>query len=104
LSIRRVQLETSRRDEQKGRLPRSAAKRTYALGDRKEQTARVECRKDEGVLDEIPGAYKSIDAVMAAQPELVDVVDTLRQVGVYQGVMCLPRAGCSRHPALTLHQ
>ena len=51
----------------------------------KEQTAGVECRKDEGVLDEIPGAYKDIDAVMAAQAELVDVVHTLKQVMCIKG-------------------
>ena len=67
------------------RLSRSAAKRTYTLADLKEQTAGVECRKDEGVLDEIPGAYKSIDAVMAAQAELVDVVHTLKQVMCIKG-------------------
>jgi tRNA-splicing ligase RtcB len=67
------------------RLSRGAAKRTYTLADLKEQTAGVECRKDAGVLDEIPGAYKSIDAVMAAQAELVDVVHTLKQVMCIKG-------------------
>jgi tRNA-splicing ligase RtcB len=67
------------------RLSRAAAKRTYTLADLKEQTAGVECRKDAGVLDEIPGAYKSIDAVMAAQAELVDVVHTLKQVMCIKG-------------------
>jgi tRNA-splicing ligase RtcB len=67
------------------RLSREAAKRTYTLADLKAQTAGVECRKDAGVLDEIPGAYKSIDAVMAAQAELVDVVHTLKQVMCIKG-------------------
>ncbi len=67
------------------RLSRGAAKRTFTLADLKEQTAGVECRKDEGVLDEIPGAYKDIDAVMAAQAELVDVVHTLKQVMCIKG-------------------
>jgi tRNA-splicing ligase RtcB len=49
------------------------------------QTRDVECRKDEGVLDEIPGAYKDIDAVMAAQAELVEVVHTLKQVLCVKG-------------------
>jgi tRNA-splicing ligase RtcB (3'-phosphate/5'-hydroxy nucleic acid ligase) len=66
-------------------LSRSAAKRTFSLADLEEQTAGVECRKDAGVLDEIPHAYKSIDAVMAAQAELVDVVHTLKQVMCIKG-------------------
>lgn len=67
------------------RLSRSAAKRTFSLADLREQTAGVECRKDDGVLDEIPGAYKDIDAVMAAQSDLVEVVHTLKQVMCIKG-------------------
>jgi tRNA-splicing ligase RtcB len=67
------------------RMSRAAAKRNYTLADLKEQTVGVECRKDAGVLDEIPGAYKSIDAVMAAQAELVDVMYTLKQVMCIKG-------------------
>jgi tRNA-splicing ligase RtcB (3'-phosphate/5'-hydroxy nucleic acid ligase) len=67
------------------RLSRAAAKRTYTLADLEQQTAGVECRKDGGVLDEIPGAYKNIDAVMAAQAELVDMVHTLQQVMCIKG-------------------
>ena len=67
------------------RLSRGAAKRTYTLADLKEQTAGVECRKDAGVLDEIPGAYKDIDTVMAAQADLVEVVHTLKQVMCVKG-------------------
>jgi len=66
-------------------MSRAAAKRTFSLADLKEQTVGVECRKDAGVLDEIPGAYKSIDAVMAAQAELVDVMYTLKQVMCIKG-------------------
>ena len=43
------------------------------------------CRKDESVLDETPGAYKSIDAVMAAQADLVEIVHTLKQVVCIKG-------------------
>ena len=50
-----------------------------------QQTEGVECRKDEGVLDEIPGAYKDLDLVMAAQADLVDVVHTLRAVLTVKG-------------------
>ena len=48
-------------------------------------TEGIECRKDAGVLDETPGAYKSIDAVMAAQSDLVEIVHTLRQVVCVKG-------------------
>jgi len=67
------------------RLSRGAAKRTFTLEDLAKQTAGVECRKDEGVLDEIPGAYKDIDRVMAAQADLVDIVHTLKQVMCIKG-------------------
>ena len=50
-----------------------------------QQTAGVECRKDVGVVDEIPGAYKDIDAVMQNQTDLVDVVHTLKQVLCVKG-------------------
>ena len=67
------------------RMSRSAAKRAYKLDDLRDQTAGVECRKDGGVIDEIPAAYKDIDAVMAAQSDLVDVVATLKQVLCVKG-------------------
>src|SRR5205085_10386997 len=62
------------------RMSRSAAKRQFTQADVVEQTAGVECRKDEGVIDEIPSAYKDIDAVMAAQGDLVEIVATLKQI------------------------
>jgi tRNA-splicing ligase RtcB len=67
------------------RLSRGAAKRRYTVADLKAQTAGVECRKDAGVLDEIPAAYKDIEAVMAAQSDLVEVVHTLKQVMCIKG-------------------
>lgn len=67
------------------RLSRGAAKRAFSLDDLREQTAGVECRKDEGVIDEIPGAYKDIDSVMAAQSDLVEIVHTLKQVLCIKG-------------------
>lgn len=48
-------------------------------------TAGVECRKDAGVIDETPAAYKSIDDVMAAQSDLVEIVHTLKQVLCVKG-------------------
>ena len=48
-------------------------------------TQGVECRKDAGVIDETPRAYKPIDAVMAAQSDLVEIVHTLKQVVCVKG-------------------
>jgi tRNA-splicing ligase RtcB len=67
------------------RLSRTKAKAMFSLEDHAAATAGVECRKDEGVLDETPAAYKSIDAVMAAQSDLVEVVHQLRQVVCVKG-------------------
>jgi tRNA-splicing ligase RtcB (3'-phosphate/5'-hydroxy nucleic acid ligase) len=67
------------------RMGRNQAKKKFTLEDFAAQTAGVECRKDLGVLDEIPGAYKSIEAVMANQKDLVEVVHTLRQVLCVKG-------------------
>jgi tRNA-splicing ligase RtcB (3'-phosphate/5'-hydroxy nucleic acid ligase) len=67
------------------RMSRGTAKRLFDLKALARQTDGVECRKDSGVLDEIPGAYKDIDTVMAAQAELVDVVHTLKQVLCVKG-------------------
>lgn len=62
------------------RLSRSAAARTYDVKDLISATEGIECRKDQGVIDEIPMAYKPIDEVMDNQQDLVEVVHTLRQV------------------------
>jgi len=51
----------------------------------------VECRKDADVIDETPAAYKPIDAVMAAQTDLVEIVHTLRQVVCVNGLHPLKR-------------
>ncbi|MEO8601402.1 MAG: RtcB family protein [bacterium] len=67
------------------RMSRGEAKRRFTLADHAAATAGVECRKDADVIDETPAAYKSIDAVMAAQADLVDVVHTLRQVVCVKG-------------------
>ncbi len=66
-------------------MSRAQAKKRFSLDDLVQQTAGVECRKDRGVLDEIPGAYKSIDAVMSQQSDLVEIVATLRQVVCVKG-------------------
>ncbi len=66
-------------------LSRNKAKNVYTLDDLIEQTKGVECRKDTGVLDEIPGAYKPIEQVMANQADLVEVVATLKQVVCVKG-------------------
>src|SRR5262245_3157684 len=67
------------------RMSRAEAKRRFSRADLEAQTQGVECRKDKGVLDEIPGAYKDIDRVMADQTDLVDVVHTLKQVVCVKG-------------------
>lgn len=67
------------------RLSREQAKRAFSRADLIAQTAGVECRKDAGVLDEIPAAYKDIDRVMANQSDLVEVVHTLKQVVCVKG-------------------
>ncbi len=66
-------------------MSRTAAKKRYTVEDHVRATAGVECRKDKDVIDETPMAYKSIDAVMAAQEDLVDIVHTLRQVVCVKG-------------------
>jgi tRNA-splicing ligase RtcB len=66
-------------------MSRGAAIRQFTLADHAAATVGVECRKDEGVLDETPAAYKDIDAVMAAQSSLVDILHTLKQVVCVKG-------------------
>ena len=67
------------------RMSRTEAKRRFNRFDLAAQTQGVECRKDGGVIDEIPGAYKDIDQVMANQTDLVEVVHTLKQVLCVKG-------------------
>ena len=67
------------------RMSRSEARRQFTRADLAEQTAGVECRKDAGVIDELPAAYKDVDAVLSAQRDLVDVVHTLKQVLCVKG-------------------
>jgi tRNA-splicing ligase RtcB (3'-phosphate/5'-hydroxy nucleic acid ligase) len=64
---------------------RNQAKKLFTSLDLATQTAGIECRKDIGVLDEIPSAYKDIDQVMAAQADLVDIVTTLKQILCIKG-------------------
>lgn len=66
-------------------MSRGEAKRRFTVADHEAATEGVECRKDVDVLDETPAAYKSIDAVMAAQSDLVDIVHTLKQVLCVKG-------------------
>ncbi len=67
------------------RMSRNAARKRFTREDLERQTAGVECRKDKGVIDEIPGAYKDIDTVMANQDDLVETVHTLKQVLCVKG-------------------
>jgi len=66
-------------------MSRTAAKKAFNIADQEAATRGVECRKDAGVIDEIPHAYKDIDKVMAAQDDLVEVVHTLKQVVCVKG-------------------
>ncbi len=66
-------------------MSRNEAKRRFTVEDHVRATAGIECRKDAEVIDETPAAYKSIEAVMAAQRDLVDIVYTLRQIVCVKG-------------------
>lgn len=66
-------------------MSRKEAKRRFTVEDHARMTAGVECRKDPDVIDETPAAYKPIEAVMAAQSDLVNIVHTLRQVVCVKG-------------------
>lgn len=59
------------------KMSRTKAKKTFTVQDLEAQTAGVECRKDAGVVDEIPGAYKDLETVIEAQTDLVEVVARL---------------------------
>ena len=67
------------------RMSRTAAAKQFSAADLARQTEGVICRKDKGVVDEIPGAYKDIDTVMDNQSDLVDVMHTLKQVVCVKG-------------------
>jgi tRNA-splicing ligase RtcB len=67
------------------KMSRNAAQKQFSVADLEVQTQGVICRKDKGVLDEIPGAYKNIDEVMANQADLAEVVHTLKQVLCVKG-------------------
>ena len=67
------------------RMSRTRARKTFTEQDLADQTTGVECRKDGGVVDEIPGAYKDIDTVIADQSDLVEVVTKLKQVVCVKG-------------------
>jgi tRNA-splicing ligase RtcB len=66
-------------------MSRNEARRRFTVEDHVRMTEGVECRKDPDVIDETPAAYKPIDAVMAAQADLVEIVHTLRQVVCVKG-------------------
>lgn len=66
-------------------MSRSAAKRHISLEQHARDTAHVECRKDEGILDESPAAYKPLDAVMKAQADLVEIMHKLRPLVCVKG-------------------
>ncbi|GAA4209566.1 RtcB family protein [Actinocatenispora rupis] len=67
------------------KMSRNKARKAFTVDDLVAQTAGVECRKDAGVVDEIPGAYKDLETVMAQQTDLVEVVHHLKQVLCVKG-------------------
>ena len=66
-------------------MSRKKAKELFSVEDLAQQTQGVECRKDEGVIDEIPAAYKNIEDVMKQQSDLVDVLFELKQIMCIKG-------------------
>ena len=67
------------------KMSRTEAKKRFSVNELKAQTKGVVCRKDAGVLDEIPKAYKSIDAVMANQSDLTKTLHELKQILCIKG-------------------
>ena len=67
------------------KMSRTEAKKRFSVNDLKAQTKGVVCRKDAGVLDEIPKAYKSIEAVMAQQSDLTKTIHELKQILCIKG-------------------
>ncbi len=67
------------------KMSRTKARATFTVDDLQKQTEGVNCRKDKGVLDEIPGAYKNIDEVMRNQEDLVEIKHTLHQIMCIKG-------------------
>jgi tRNA-splicing ligase RtcB len=66
-------------------MSRTQAKKHFTIKDHAAATQGIECRKDKDVIDETPGAYKDIDAVMEAQSDLVEVIHTLKQIVCVKG-------------------
>lgn len=66
-------------------MSRTEATKRFNEADLEQQTSGVICRKDKGVIDEIPGAYKDIDVVMANQSDLTEILHTLKQVVCVKG-------------------
>ncbi len=66
-------------------MSRTAARKKFTVEDLAQQTLGVECRKDDGVLDELPQAYKDLDSVMEAQKDLVSITHTLKEIMVIKG-------------------
>lgn len=67
------------------KMSRSAAKKQFTVEDLELQTSEVECRKDCGIVDEIPAAYKDLDYVMDQQKDLVEIVEKLTTLMCVKG-------------------
>lgn len=66
-------------------MSRTQARKQFTIDDLAKETLGVECRKDDGVLDEIPSAYKDIETVMSNQSDLVEIVAQLKQIMCVKG-------------------
>ena len=66
-------------------MSRAEAKRRFTIEDHVTAVSGIECRTDSGVIDETPAAYKPIEAVIAAQADLVEVVYELHQIVCVKG-------------------
>lgn len=83
--VAKVAAPERRRGPREGQVARAEARRRFTVADHVAATAGIECRKDQDVIDETPMAYKSIDSVMEAQRDLVEIVHTLHQVVCVKG-------------------
>jgi tRNA-splicing ligase RtcB len=68
------------------KMSRTQAERDFTVADLVAATQGVECDKSAGVLDEAPGSYKDIEAVMAAQTDLVKPVVRMKQFVCIKGI------------------
>lgn len=67
------------------KMSRGEAKRRFTVEDVERSMVGIEARKDAGVIDEITYAYKDLDSVIAAESDLVEVVQKLDTILCVKG-------------------